>query len=171
MAAEARYIKLVDDITGLNEINRLISEIEALDDFLHQASIRKPGTKVELPQTGRLLDQLAQINNLNLLQTEDRQFLRDYLKFISQKAPVVHMSFTLDPTPLFRQKLVAWLRQNIHPQLMVQVGLHPNIGAGCVLRTTNKYFDLSLRQRFFDQRELLLNSLKTDQPEKKVKAS
>jgi hypothetical protein len=34
---------------------------------------------------------------------------------------------------------------------LVRVGLQPNIGAGCVVRTTNKSFDFSLR-RFFDSK-------------------
>jgi F0F1-type ATP synthase delta subunit len=71
------------------------------------------------------------------------------------------MSFSADPSPQFTQKLAAWLRQEIHPFVLLQVGLQPNIGAGCVVRTTNKYFDFSLRERFKSKRPLLMEKLKS----------
>ena len=42
---------------------------------------------------------------------------------------------------------------------MVAVGLQPGIGAGCVLRTENRYFDMSLGKRFGGSRELLMKRL------------
>jgi F0F1-type ATP synthase delta subunit len=44
--------------------------------------------------------------------------------------------------------------------VLVQIGLQPNLGAGCVVRTTNKYFDMSLRTKFFDSRDKLRAVLK-----------
>jgi hypothetical protein len=43
---------------------------------------------------------------------------------------------------------------------LITIGLQPNIGAGCVVRTTNKYFDLSIKQDFLSKRNLLLEALK-----------
>jgi hypothetical protein len=40
------------------------------------------------------------------------------------------------------------------------VGVQPTIAAGCIMRTTNKYFDFSLRQDFEGKRDLLLEELK-----------
>jgi hypothetical protein len=57
-------------------------------------------------------------------------------------------------------KLTAWLRTNIHPTLLITVGLQPGIGAGCVVRTANKYFDLSLGKSFVKKRELLMQRLR-----------
>jgi hypothetical protein len=39
------------------------------------------------------------------------------------------------------------------------VGLQPNLGAGSILRTTNKLFDLSLRQDFARKRDILMHKL------------
>jgi F0F1-type ATP synthase delta subunit len=55
---------------------------------------------------------------------------------------------------------VTWLRANIHPQALVQVGLQPNIAAGCVVRTANKQFDLSLRQSFAKHKDLLIEQFR-----------
>ena len=63
---------------------------------------------------------------------------------------------------MFQQKLITWIRQQIHPYTLLQVGLHPSIGAGCIVRTTNKFFDFSLRHRFSDQRMLLISKLRGD---------
>jgi hypothetical protein len=71
----------------------------------------------------------------------------------------MHISFSADPSPVFTDKLMTWLRREIHPFVLLTVGLQPNIGAGCIVRTTNKQFDLSLRQDFKAKRDLLLEQL------------
>jgi len=159
VVAEQTDISLVNNVIGKRDVQTLINELTALDEFLRQAAIRQGGTAVNLPKSGQMLEDLSQANHLNLLQQPDRDRLNAYLKTLLESAPLIHMSFTLDPPPLFTQKLVVWLRQNIHPQVLLQIGLNPTIGAGCVLRTTNKYFDMSLRQRFANQRQLLAKQL------------
>lgn len=146
-------------VTSRTDVSRLLREVEGVSDFLHQAQIREPGTSLQPPKASRLLDEIAATNQLNLLRTEDRHRLSDFLQMVKAKAPVLHMSFSADPSPLFMQKLVTYLRREIHPLALVRTGLQPTIGAGCILRTQNKIFDFSLRQRFADKRDLLLNLL------------
>jgi len=74
------------------------------------------------------------------------------------------MSFNADPSPLFSQRLVTWLRQEIHPQVLVQTGLQPSLGAGCTLRTTNQFFDFSLREHFKQNRQLLVQKIAGTEP-------
>jgi hypothetical protein len=69
------------------------------------------------------------------------------------------MSFASDPSAVFTVKIVIWLRTNIHPYLLLQVGLEPRIAAGCIVRTPNKQYDFSLRRHFTDQREQLINAI------------
>ncbi|HYH36035.1 MAG TPA: hypothetical protein VD706_00875, partial [Candidatus Saccharimonadales bacterium] len=78
-----------------------------------------------------------------------------------QRSPVLHISFSADPSPTFTEKLMTWLREEIHPLVLLSVGLQPTIGAGCIVRTTNKQFDLSLREDFLKKRELLLSQLRS----------
>jgi F0F1-type ATP synthase delta subunit len=75
------------------------------------------------------------------------------------------MSFSADPSASFIERLMAWLRQEINPYVLVSVGLQPNIGAGCVVRSTNRQFDFSLRQDFLNKRDLLMNKIIAGQPE------
>lgn len=146
-AADAIF-KLPLTVVTKVDAGRLIREMEQLDDFLNQSAVRAPGEPTKMPKTSRMLDETIEVNKLNMLHEQDRQRLLAFLGQIKTKAPIMHISFSADPSPLFTQKLITWLRSEIHPLLLLQVGLQPNMGAGCVLRTSNKYFDLSLRDRF-----------------------
>jgi hypothetical protein len=160
MEHDNRIIVLPTNVTGRMDVGRLVREVEALDNFLEQASVRQPGTPMKMPKTSKLLDEMLELNKINALVEVDRRKLLNFLMIVRTKAPIIHISFSADPSPLFSQKLVTWLRGNIHPFVLLQIGKQPNIGAGCVLRTTNKYFDLSLRQHFAKQRPLLTAKLK-----------
>lgn len=152
-----KKLKLPVSVIGVTDVNRLTRELETIDEFLRQSSIREPGTATKLPNTTRLFDELASSNDLNMLQTEDREALKEFLHGIQKSAPKLHISFSTDPSPLFLQRLINYLRDKIDPLVLVQVGLMPNIGAGCVVRSTNKVFDLSLREDFRKKRGLLMD--------------
>lgn len=158
-------LKLPTLVFGVVEVRRLLRELELLDEFMRQSSIREPGRPVTLPRVSRVLDALAMDNGRNLLQDEDRHELHEYLKHIESTAPSIHISFASDPSSAFIAKLVTWLRNNIHPATLLQTGLQPSIAAGCVVRTPNKLFDMSLRQNLAGQRAKLIEALDvTDSP-------
>lgn len=165
------YLHLPLSVVGRVDIGRLLREVEAVDDFLKQSGIREPGTPVKLPKTSRLFDETVEVNKLNVLHDDDRARLFEFLKQVKANAPVLHMSFSADPSPVFTQKLITWLRSEVHPIVLLQVGLQPNIGAGCVVRTQNKYFDFSLRNRFKERGQLLNDLMKgvTQQKAEEVK--
>lgn len=141
------------------DAGRLLREVEILDQYLEQARVRQPNTPIELPRISRLLDELLTINKLDALQSDDRNRLLSFLTVVRSKSPILHMSFSADPSARFTQALVTWLRTEIHPLVLLQIGLEPNIGAGCIVRTTNKQFDFSLKQYFKGQRELLIQKI------------
>jgi len=147
-------------VVGKIDVGRLLREVEGLENFMRQSAIRQPGASQKPPRTSRMLDEIIQTNKLNVLIEADRARLLSFLVQVKAKAPVLHMSFSADPSPLFLQRLMTWLRQEIHPLVLLQVGLQPNIGAGCVLRTTNMYFDFSLKQRFSQKRDVLADKIR-----------
>lgn len=148
-------------IATLVDVGRLQRELAEISETMLQLEVREPGSKVKMPKTSRLFDQVIEANDLNLLHEKDRDFIKQALENIHNKAVVLHMSFAADPSATFVEKLIAWLRKEIDPYVLITIGLQPNIGAGCVVRTTNKYFDLSIRQDFLSKRNLLLEALKT----------
>lgn len=164
-AAQGAIFKLSNQVFGVVEVRRLSRELENLDEFMRQAAIRGGGDKqAALPRLSRLLDATAGENHLNLLQPSDREQLAKALDATLQKAPVIHLSFASDPSAVFLERIVTWLRENIHPLALIRLGLQPSIAAGCVLRTANKSFDFSLRHRFYEERALLLHSLDAQTP-------
>lgn len=146
-------------MTGRSDLDRVWREISTLDQQLLQETLRDKNSESQLPRISRLLADLAESNELNLLRQTDRQRLLDVLKQLQQVAPVLHFSFSADPSPAFIAKLLSWVRQEIHPYALIGIGLQPTIGAGCVLRTSNKIFDFSLKQHFDQKRELLIQKL------------
>jgi hypothetical protein len=145
----------------LIDLSRLQREVEAIEIFMAQAKARAGGDKaLVMPRTTRNMEVLCHDNGLNLLVEADRTFLKNFLKTIHDKAPRIHISFAADPSAAFIQKIVGWFRGDVHPQTILQVGLQPTIAAGCVVRTTNKYFDLSLRKDFDKHRQLLIDTMR-----------
>lgn len=156
-----KQLKLPTLVFGIVEIRRLRRELEALEDFINQSEIREPGKQPQLPRTSRLLDALATDNSMQLLQAADRKYMASFLHAVETEAPNLHISFAVDPSSAFMLKIVTWLRANIHPFALLEVGLQPTIAAGCIVRTPNKVFDFSLRERFTGSQDLLIKSLES----------
>ncbi len=147
------------ELTTRVDVSRVERELQALHDFMAQAVIRKPGVNVSLPRLSRPLEQLAAENDLNLLIKEEQLRLLATINQLKQKAPVLHISFGAEPSAAFLQQVVTWFRRDIHPYALLRVGLQPGIGAGCIVRTPNKIFDLSMRERLNAQGGALLGKI------------
>lgn len=147
------------NIVSTLELARVIRELEKLDDFLHQANLRSGGQPTTIPKTTRSLEAVAEANKQSLLNAENRNQLLTDLKELKVKAKKVHISFAVEPSPVVLQKIAAWLRQHVDNNLLVDVGVQPTISVGCIVRTTNKVFDMSLRNRFRERRPLLAELL------------
>lgn len=153
-------------ITTPSDLKKARRELEAIDDFLHQAGLRQNalrdagGKALKLPQLSRVIDEMASETGLNLLQSGDRTKLLVYIVKLIEQAPVVHISFASEPSASFLVKLTVWLRANIHPQVLVQVGLSPSIAAGCIVRTSVRQYDFSLTKSFDEHKDELIKGLK-----------
>ncbi|HWT56115.1 MAG TPA: hypothetical protein VN031_03745 [Candidatus Microsaccharimonas sp.] len=158
--AESKMVGLPVAVSSPVDLGRLIRELEAIDNALNQNAIRTNQTATALPKMSELLTQTVELNKLNLLQTTDRTLLMQFLVSVRERAPRLHMSFSADPSPQFSEKLTSYLREQIHPLALVTFGLQPNIGAGCVLRTTNKYFDFSLGAALNQKRDVVMQTLR-----------
>ncbi len=157
--AQNKKLALPIGVVSPTDVARLVREINNLDEFFRQAEIRQGGQAQEPPRYSRLMDELVNTNGLNLLQVDHRNYLVGLLKSLADSAPVMHISFSADPPGPYVQKIVSWLRQQISPVLLVSVGLQPNIGAGCIVRTTNRSFDFSLRKFFDDKHDFFIKKL------------
>jgi F0F1-type ATP synthase delta subunit len=148
-------LKLTPAVVSQTDINRLMRELTGLNDFFVGARTRAGGSAMQLPKLSRLMDQLSRENSVNLLEEADRKELMRRLETLYKTAPSFHISFAVEPSPKSMERIVVWMRQNVHPQTLLSVGLQPAIAAGCVLRTTNKVFDMSLRNHLQNQTKYL----------------
>jgi hypothetical protein len=71
---------LPPQITTPGDLNRLIRELDNLDEYLRQAALRSSQEPSNLPQTSKALEELAALNSLQLLKPDDRKIFKDFLK-------------------------------------------------------------------------------------------
>lgn len=160
MTEDKNYaFKMPDRLITTVDLNRVIRELKILDDWLNQAAIRSGGQEVKAPKTSATLDEIASTNGVSLLDAGQREQLISVLETFSKTAPRIHMSFPVEASPNFLAKMIVWLRSNINPIILIDVGLQPALAAGCSVRTPNKYFDMSLRNRFVDSRNFLVKAI------------
>lgn len=156
----AEHIKLPERLISPTDLAHVVRELEALDDSLHQAALRKPGQPTKLARSSATLEELASLNGVSLLDAGQRAQLLELAHALHEHAPRVRMSLATEPSGRFLQTVIVWLRGNIHPTLLLEIGMQPSLAAGCMLRTQNKVFDMSLRHRFEEQRGLLAEKIK-----------
>lgn len=160
--AETQTLNLPLTIMTKTDLSRLAREVESLDEFLLQVSAAGPKGSVTQPKTSRSLEDLAANAQLKLPDKSDRLKLRQALENLRDNSPVIHFSFAAEPQPQFLQKILEWLRKEIHPNALIQVGLMPDIAAGCIVRTNNHYFDFSLRHNLKEKRTVLVEGIKSN---------
>lgn len=147
-------------VVGPVDLGRLIRELESLENVLLESQLRTPDQEAKVPKTSHAMEEILGLNKLDLLKEDDRRSLKQFLTTVRAKAPRLHMSFSADPSPAFINKIMTWLRDNVHPVVLLTVGMQPGIGAGCIIRTPNKYFDLSLGKDIAKKREVLMATLR-----------
>lgn len=155
-----QYFQLSNQIVSEADLARMIRELENVDDFLYQANIRTPGTSTTLPKTSAALNETSEINGLSLLEETKRKRLLEVLRQIEKRSISIHISFAAEPSNAFMQRVVSWSRENINSYLLINVGLQPLLAVGCEVRSVNKIFDLSLRKRLEECRQILVEDIR-----------
>jgi F0F1-type ATP synthase delta subunit len=128
------------------DVGRLLREIEKVD----AAKSAKPKEQ----SVSSLLQSVIDANS-GADKTVTLAEVAPALKQLYDKAPSIHISFAAAPSPEFLSKLVSWFRKEVDPYVLLKVGLQPTIGAGCLLRTPNKFFDMTMRKRFAEKKPVL----------------
>ena len=159
MAHELEHVKLPLSVITMIDLARVGRELTDLDEYLLQAAIRTPGTPMQLPRLSKMLDETANVNKVNLLEEKQRKALITALSYVKEHAPKLHISFSDEPNTTFITKVSEFIRNNINDVALIQVGLQQTIAAGCVLRSSNKQFDMSLRQHLRDARPILVDMI------------
>lgn len=141
------------------DLSRLVRELEAVDETLSQMELGSPGEETKLARHSVTLEEIASLNKVQLTDSLQRTQFLTLLHGFQKHAPSIHMSLATEPSAKFIQKIIVWMRSNIHPLILLEIGLQPTLAAGCMLRTNNKMFDMSLRHRFTENRGLLVQKI------------
>lgn len=153
-------LKLPPVLASRGDLNRILRELNRVNDYLVGAGYRGEDMAVVSQNLSPPLSELLALNNCNLADEGQRRMLYDSLEAISQQAPTLHISFNTAPSPKSLEQVLLWLRANIHPQVLLSVGLQPSIAAGCILRTPNRVIDMGLKQTLLKKQPLLLEMIK-----------
>ena len=162
-AATGSELLLPDAVVSRIDISRLASEMERVDNELHTAKLRKGVSphKSATPIMSEHLIDFLEINKFRLDDAKERTEIIKQLRHLKESAPVIHMTFSSNPDGSSLEKLVAWLRSNIHAQSVIDVGLQPALVAGVYVRTPNHVHDFSLRSLLDENRDVIVKELET----------
>lgn len=145
------------------DVSRLVSELERVDNEMTAARVRaglQEGSEgsVSVVISQAATDFLAE-NELTLDDGRARSELVKQLRALKDKVPIIHMTFAVTADRESLGKIVAWLRETVHPQAVIAVGLQPALVAGVYLRTSNHVHDLSLRAKLQGSHDVLVGQL------------
>ena len=147
------------------DLARLMREVESVENELEAQKARAQSQNQEvvyhMPPMSRSLSDFVELNQLELSDDKIRMALKENLRKLKDHAPVVHMTFAVDADSEFLQKLVDWLRKEIHPQTLLSVGLQPNLVGGVYVRTPNHVHDFSIKSYLQTKRDVMLKELES----------
>lgn len=152
---------LPPNVVSRVDVSRLMSELETIDNAMTSAAVRAKtdGAQTVIPSPSDQLAAFLEVNHLELTNSNQRSALVEQVRRLKDTVPVIHMTFAVDADPESLAQLAAWLREAIHPQAVIAVGLQPSLIAGVSLRTPNHIHDLSLRGKLEGSHDILVNEI------------
>jgi hypothetical protein len=150
-------------VVSKGDVARLMNELERVDNELTADSVRdKVGVSDHAePVVSEQLRAFLNQNNLTLDNGHDRaEFIKE-MRLLKEHAPVIHMTFAVPADGDSLQQIAKWLRDEVHPQTVIDVGLQPALIAGAYVRTQNHVHDMSLRAALSGGHDLLVKELET----------
>jgi hypothetical protein len=157
MSGAQLTVKLPPALIGRAHLAQLVRELEDVENNLERQKAK--GEKLSVPTLSQALADCVEMNKVELLVGTDRRDFKSALRTMKDKAPTMHFTFATQPDGESLQQLVEWVRQNIHPQALVSVGLQPALVGGVFVRTPNHVHDFSLRAKLHDSRGLIAEKL------------
>jgi hypothetical protein len=123
-------------------------------------SVLRHDNPVKYPAISAELQAVTSVNQVDLRsEAQCRKLLTD-LEQLSNRAPVINFSFADEPPPEVLQKIVAWLRKEVNPEVVIKTGLNPTIAGGMIMQTPMHRYDLSLRRQLNNHRKDLIKAFK-----------
>lgn len=159
-AASATYV-LPPALTSRADLARLVREVENLENELEAQKVRESADAkgYRMPAMSKSLNGFLELNKLDVADDQARMHLKEQLRVLKDKAPIVHMTFAAEADIDSLQQLVTWLRTEVHPQALLSVGLQPSIVGGVYMRTPNHVHDFTVRSLISGKRDVIMHEL------------
>ena len=157
--APAKEYVLPVSLTGHSDLSRLGRAVEVLESNLQAQRVRSADAPVQLQAIGQAQNDFIEQNTLDVADADTLAALKAALRKIKDHAPVMDMTFANEVDPYLLQKLVLWLRTEIHPHALLDVGLQPSLVGGVYLRTPNKVHDFSVKALLKNKRDIIFEEL------------
>lgn len=145
------------------DVSRMVTEAERVDNELTEADVRQKtgGQQTAQPILSEQLTEFLNQNKLSLENSHERSALIKQLRQLKDKVPIIHMTFSVTADRHSLEELALWLRNSVHPQAVIDVGLQPGLVAGVYLRTPNHVHDFSLKAKLDGSRGVLTKELES----------
>ena len=143
------------------DVAHMVDDAERVDNALTTAAVRtKAGSEESVTMTlSESFQVFLELNQLAFDSGQQRSVVIKQLRLLKDRVPVVHMTFAVEADRESLSLLVSWLRENVHKQAVITVGLQPALVAGVYLRTPNQVHDMSMKAKLESSRNLLVKEL------------
>lgn len=139
---------LPSSIYSPDHLRFCIDELKAYAAALEE---RERGAKIDVPDLSvESTDLFIELKGSDSNRADVVNALVGELEHHLDRAPSISLTLAATASHRMKRELVAWLRQNTSPEVMVEFLVSPDIGGGMVLRTTNKVFDFSFRSKLLN---------------------
>ncbi len=129
---------------SLYSSDRLLEVAEELHHYATALAHPRRGTAAE-PLSPATTDLLAILPAAKRDQSVQVEGLRQALEAFITTAPVVTLTLAALPSTVLKEELVAWLREEVRPNVLVNFQVNPDIAGGMVIRAGSHVYDCSFR--------------------------
>jgi F0F1-type ATP synthase delta subunit len=145
------------------DVSHVVSELERVDNDITTATVRAQLNPQEVtrPAMSQQLTAFLEQNHMNLDNSQARSEIIKQLRLLKDKVPVIHMTFAVTADGESLATLTQWVRNQVHPQAVIDVGLQPALVGGVYVRTPNHIHDWSLRAKLHDGHDILVKELES----------
>lgn len=157
-------IELPASIVGLRDLRTCVKVLERLTSQLVNESIQikagiedKTASPAALPE---MLQELVTLSGMGVNSERQSEALKKQLLELVQHAPRIQLQFASEPDATMKRRLVAWLRSNIHRNLLIDIHVNPGVGGGFIVETTQRRYDFSWRTYLEHQSEHLTQKIR-----------
>lgn len=153
---------LPSELYSQAQLGAVLAELRQYGGLLRDRAVRQKVTQVDEPAP-ELSDLTAKALRANRVVSADSaavEVLLYELENMRPHIPVAHIMLAAIPSDVVRSQLMAWLREQIHPQLLVSLAARPDIGGGIVLQVGSRRYDLSYRTQLLQNKPHIIEVLR-----------